>query len=86
MWGISSGNFIWSDAPAMYHGNINTFAFADGHCESHKWTDPAIIDTGKKAAAGKNVNGADKWTGPYSGRDYWYVREHYRFPGWPKRD
>ena len=80
MWGITSGNFTWSDAPAMYHGDINTFAFADGHCESHKWTDPLIISAGKKAAAGKNVNG--KWTGPFSGPDYQYVHDHYRHPNW----
>lgn len=79
-WNVGNGSFIWQDAPAMYHGNVNTFAFADGHAEAHKWTDGAIITAGKQAAAGVQVNG--RWTGPYSGQDYQYVHDHYRHPNW----
>jgi len=32
--------FTWTDPPVMYHGNISTCAFAGGHAEFHKWTDP----------------------------------------------
>jgi prepilin-type N-terminal cleavage/methylation domain-containing protein len=74
------GTFTWVDAPAMYHGNIDTFAFADGHAEAHKWFDPAIISAGLKAASGVNIN--SYWTGPYSGPDYDYVHDHYRMPTW----
>jgi prepilin-type processing-associated H-X9-DG protein len=64
----------------MYHGNINTFAFADGHAEAHKWSDPAIISAGLKVASGANLNG--KWNGPFTGPDYQYVHDHYLMPTW----
>jgi prepilin-type processing-associated H-X9-DG protein len=63
----------------MSHGNVNTFAFADGHAESHKWLDGGIIVAGLKAANG-TAQGAG-W-GPSSGTDYDFVYQHYRFPGW----
>jgi prepilin-type N-terminal cleavage/methylation domain-containing protein/prepilin-type processing-associated H-X9-DG protein len=33
----------WVDKPATYHNNACGFSFADGHCEIHKWKDPALI-------------------------------------------
>jgi prepilin-type N-terminal cleavage/methylation domain-containing protein/prepilin-type processing-associated H-X9-DG protein len=72
-------SFTWVDPPAMYHGNVSTVAFADGHCESHKWTDGSIIDAGKKAASGVAVT---SFAGPSSGADYQYVYQGYRYPGW----
>jgi prepilin-type N-terminal cleavage/methylation domain-containing protein/prepilin-type processing-associated H-X9-DG protein len=43
-WGtgrIENSAFI--DPVALWHGNKNTFAFADGHAEIHKWKHPATI-------------------------------------------
>ncbi len=37
------------DIFATYHGNVSTFCFADGHAESHKWTDSVILSAGKMA-------------------------------------
>jgi hypothetical protein len=34
----------WGDLPAGYHGECGSFNFADGHAETHVWTDPAIRD------------------------------------------
>jgi prepilin-type N-terminal cleavage/methylation domain-containing protein len=79
-WNVGAGSFIWQDAPAMYHGNVNTFAFADSHAEIHKWMNGDIIRAGTQAAAGQNVNG--RWNGPYSGSDYQYVHDNYRHPNW----
>jgi prepilin-type N-terminal cleavage/methylation domain-containing protein len=79
-WIVATGKFIWQDAPAMYHGNINTFSFADGHSAYHKWTDPKIIAAGKQAAAGVAVMG--KWTGPISGADVDFIHDNYRMPTW----
>jgi prepilin-type N-terminal cleavage/methylation domain-containing protein len=80
-WNIIQGTIArWEDAPAMFHGNVNTFAFGDSHVESHKWRDASIIKAGTDAASGKQVNG--KWTGPFSGPDFEYVRERYRHPNW----
>ena len=33
---------LWKDWPASNHGNSGVLSFADGHAETHKWTDPAI--------------------------------------------
>jgi prepilin-type N-terminal cleavage/methylation domain-containing protein/prepilin-type processing-associated H-X9-DG protein len=71
---------FWSDAPAMSHGNANTFSFADGHVESHKWLDGGIIDAGHNASRG--IPQGTGW-GPVLGPDYDYIYQHYRFPGWP---
>jgi prepilin-type N-terminal cleavage/methylation domain-containing protein/prepilin-type processing-associated H-X9-DG protein len=77
--GGANQSFTWGDPPAMYHGNVSTVAFADGHCESHKWIDGSIVDAGKKAASGVAV---PSFTGPSSGVDYQYVYQGYRYPGW----
>ena len=71
---------FWGDAPAMSHGNANTFGFADGHVESHHWLDGGIIDAGRKGSRG--IPQGTGW-GPASGLDYDYIYQHYRFPGWP---
>jgi prepilin-type N-terminal cleavage/methylation domain-containing protein/prepilin-type processing-associated H-X9-DG protein len=72
-------SFTWADPPAMYHGNVSTAAFCDGHAESHKWADGSIIAAGKKAASGGAV---PSFSGPSSGVDYQYVYQGYRYPGW----
>ena len=77
--GGANQSFNWGDPPAMYHGNISTMAFCDGHAESHKWTDGSIINAGKQAANGGSV---PSFSGPSSGVDYQYVYQGYRYPGW----
>lgn len=79
-WGMVGSREFWGDPPAMSHGNANTFGFVDGHAECHKWVDGGIIAAGLKASRG-TAQGSG-W-GPASGRDYEYVYQHYRFPGWP---
>ena len=39
--------FDYEDLFAVFHGNIGTFCFADGHAEPKKWIDPAILNAGK---------------------------------------
>ena len=51
----TGGTYVWNDYPANNHGGSGVFAFADGHAEAHKWTDPAIINNPVKRAA-KNGN------------------------------
>jgi prepilin-type N-terminal cleavage/methylation domain-containing protein/prepilin-type processing-associated H-X9-DG protein len=82
-WNKIVGRFQWDDPVAMYHGNISTFAFADGHAESWKWKDPEIIKAGKKAASGQGANTDMANRAAKSGPDYEYVHDRYRFgPGW----
>jgi prepilin-type N-terminal cleavage/methylation domain-containing protein/prepilin-type processing-associated H-X9-DG protein len=47
--GVTPTSFPYEDIFATYHGNVGTFAFADGHAESHKWIDKDVIAVGKLA-------------------------------------
>jgi len=49
----------WVDWPAVYHYMSCNFAFADGHCEMHKWVDgstKAPPGGGRKAIAGDQTD------------------------------
>lgn len=37
-------NYTWVDGMGVYHKTTSTFAFADGHMESHKWQDKRTIE------------------------------------------
>jgi prepilin-type N-terminal cleavage/methylation domain-containing protein/prepilin-type processing-associated H-X9-DG protein len=78
--------FTWVDPPAMYHGNVSTSAFVDGHAEYHKWRHSVIIKAGQNAANGQlPTAGNAAWnnlTGTASGEDGAFVHDRYRFPGW----
>lgn len=79
LWNVDT--FQWLDPPAMYHGNIGTVAFADGHSEAHKWRSPEVIAAGTRAANGQNPG----WSSPSAAAtlpDSTFIREHYRFPSW----
>jgi prepilin-type N-terminal cleavage/methylation domain-containing protein/prepilin-type processing-associated H-X9-DG protein len=78
-WDQAGTTGFWSDALAVSHGNVTTFGFTDGHVESHRWLDGGIIAAGLRASHGVSQGG--DW-GPASGRDYDYIYQHYRFPGW----
>ncbi|HUD48244.1 MAG TPA: type II secretion system protein [Candidatus Baltobacteraceae bacterium] len=77
---LGDDGFDWQDPPAIWHGNVSSVAFADGHGELHKWVDPAIVTAGMSAAEG---NAEASWTGPTEGPDYRFVYDGYRFPGHP---
>jgi prepilin-type N-terminal cleavage/methylation domain-containing protein/prepilin-type processing-associated H-X9-DG protein len=74
------GSFRWVNPPAVWHIDVGTIGFADGHVELHKWTDPAIVAAGRMAAQGTPANA---WAGPTDGADYLYVYNGYQFPGHP---
>ena len=79
-----SQSFDWVDPVPMYHGNVSTSAFVDGHAEAYTWGDSALITYGKSAAAGSpNFNFTPPGGSPpkYS-TDYDYIYQGYRFPGW----
>ncbi len=42
------------DVPASYHNNAASVAFADGHVEAHRWTDPRTVQPIRNAT-GLNV-------------------------------
>jgi prepilin-type N-terminal cleavage/methylation domain-containing protein len=72
-----SESFTGVDAIAMYHGDLNTWSFADGHVVGHRWLDQKVIAAGLQAQNGGNG------TVTYSpGPDYDFLYMNYRFPGW----
>jgi len=40
---ITPADTYFVDVPAAYHNNACNFSFADGHVETHRWQDPAVI-------------------------------------------
>jgi prepilin-type processing-associated H-X9-DG protein len=82
-WEVGAGSFSWVDPLALYHGNVGTFAFADGHVESYRWLDAGIIKAGTMVIKGQD---AFYFTGPTATRgvvkDYYYIRDRYRHPNW----
>ncbi|MGZ8938411.1 MAG: type II secretion system protein [Limisphaerales bacterium] len=73
----SGGTLGWVDPFAIFHGNVSTFSFADGHAESHTWRDKATIE-----AARKSGNGQDSffWAGGNANnRDFVWMYQRYRF-------
>ena len=71
-------SFQWIDPPAMYHGNLNTFSFADSHAETHKWRDAGLIKAGQQAASGQTPTAIT--SALTSGSDYQYVLQRYLHP------
>lgn len=77
---LANGGFAWQDPPAMWHVNVCSVGFADGHGELHKWLDSGIVRAGQGAAHGIPRS---SWAGPGSGPDYQFVYDGYQFPGHP---
>ena len=63
----------WGDLPTLFHGNVSTLAFLDGHAEHYKWTDPAVIKAGLAAAQGMVEHNIPAM--PTT--DWYYVNNHW---------
>jgi prepilin-type N-terminal cleavage/methylation domain-containing protein/prepilin-type processing-associated H-X9-DG protein len=71
------GTLGWVDPFAIFHGNVSTFSFADGHAESHTWRDQKTIDAAKKSSNGQE---SFFWAGGNaSNRDFRWMYQRYRF-------
>jgi prepilin-type N-terminal cleavage/methylation domain-containing protein/prepilin-type processing-associated H-X9-DG protein len=79
-WVPGSDTFMWVDPPAMYHGDVSTMSFADGHSAGYKWKDSRVIQAGRRAASGQNPGLSASSTS--TGADGQFVHNNYRFPGW----
>ena len=83
--GYNNGTWVmdqtgWVDPFAIFHGTSSTFSFADGHVESHKWTDPQTI---KAATDSANGQSSFYWPGGNrNNRDFVWTWDHYRFLDW----
>ena len=68
------------DPVALYHGNVNTEGFVEGHAEHRQWRDANILAVGKQTASGQGsgFNGANQPSS--TSADYAYVAQHWLFP------
>jgi prepilin-type processing-associated H-X9-DG protein len=82
---LVSGQIRIIDAVPMYHGNVSTFGYGDGHVTSHKWRNSVLIESGRRAANGINVTSLQGISGaPTSDTDadYAFLCDGYRHPNW----
>jgi prepilin-type N-terminal cleavage/methylation domain-containing protein/prepilin-type processing-associated H-X9-DG protein len=70
----------WVDGFAIFHGNLSTFSFADGHAEQHRWIADSTIRAATDFANGKE---SFYWTGGNAKNpDFRWMWDHYRYAGW----
>jgi len=71
----------WIDGFAIFHGQLTTFAFADGHVESHNWLEGSTIKAATDFARGTEVF---HWPGGNikQNRDLRWTYDHYKHPDW----
>ncbi len=67
--------FTWVYAVALWHLNISTLSFADGHAESHKWLGKAMLDASPAAPRGSKFGAVAKT--PMDKQDIWYMKYGY---------
>jgi prepilin-type N-terminal cleavage/methylation domain-containing protein/prepilin-type processing-associated H-X9-DG protein len=79
-WVINVNSPGWVDPFAIFHGNVSTFNFADGHAELHRWLEGSTIKAATDSAAGKQ---SFYWAGGNGkNRDFRWVWDHYKHPKW----
>jgi prepilin-type processing-associated H-X9-DG protein len=70
----------WVDGFAIFHGNVTTTSFADGHAETHPWHDPTTIKAAKDFASGKQDF---YWSGGNAKNvDFQWVYQRYKHQKW----
>ncbi len=79
--GTSEGQFAWVDPFAIFHGEVSSFSFADGHAEHHRWSDGNTIAVARRAANGSTdvFNFAG---GNFSNPDFRWVARNYKHTKW----
>jgi prepilin-type N-terminal cleavage/methylation domain-containing protein/prepilin-type processing-associated H-X9-DG protein len=70
----------WVDPFAIFHGNVSTISFADGHAESHTWRDAGVI---KAATASSRGQESFFWAGGNTRNpDFQWVYQRYKHQKW----
>lgn len=65
-WGIWTNAVRWNDCPPIRHSNGTNWAFADGHSDFYKWTDPRTLEWGATGSSNSEVQEGNPdivWTG-----------------------
>jgi len=80
-WVLETSPLGWVDGFAVFHGDTTTFAFADGHIDTHNWVEATTIKAAKDFALGKSDF---YWSGGdiKKNRDFRWVYERYKWPDW----
>ncbi|MBX3747818.1 MAG: prepilin-type N-terminal cleavage/methylation domain-containing protein [Verrucomicrobiae bacterium] len=80
-WVINVNPPSWVDPFAVFHGNISTLSFADGHAESRKWVEATTLKAARDSAEGRSVF---NWAGGNLrvNRDYRWVYDRYKHTRW----
>jgi hypothetical protein len=80
-WAFNNSPPGWVDPFAVFHGEVSSISFADGHSESHKWLESTTIK-----AARDSANGIDSfyWSAgnALANRDLRWVYDRYRHLAW----
>jgi prepilin-type N-terminal cleavage/methylation domain-containing protein len=82
----NGGNLTFRDIFALYHGNVNTECFVDGHVEHHYWTDSTILYAGNLGGQGLDydfIYAPVNKQPAVGGADYNFVYQHWLFPANP---
>ena len=66
----------FQDTFAIFHGNVTTFAFVDGHVESHRWLEASTIQAVKTHTHNWATGDVRK------NRDFLWLWNHYQYPTW----
>jgi prepilin-type N-terminal cleavage/methylation domain-containing protein/prepilin-type processing-associated H-X9-DG protein len=70
----------WVDPFAVFHGDVSTMGFADGHAEAHKWLEPSTIKAATDSANGKQ---SFYWQGGNAkNRDFRWMYERFKHAKW----
>jgi prepilin-type N-terminal cleavage/methylation domain-containing protein/prepilin-type processing-associated H-X9-DG protein len=70
----------WVDPFAIFHGDVSTFGFADGHVELHRWLESTTIKAARDSARGIQ---SFYWSGGnIRNRDFIWVWDRFRHVDW----
>ena len=82
-WVIHVANPGWVDPFAIFHGNVSSFSFADGHAEHHSWSDKETIEAARNSAQGtRSFYWGTRGTGLFRNPDFVWVWNNYKWQGW----
>lgn len=68
----------WVDPFAIFHGDVSTIGFADGHAELHRWLEPTTVKAARESSQGVS---SFYWSGGRrlsANNDFVWVYERYK--------
>ena len=82
IWGTID-NPGWVDPFAIFHGNVSSFSFADGHAEHHSWSDKETIEAARNSAQGRgSFSWGTRGRHNFDNPDFVWVWNNYKHRDW----